>query len=53
MGFIIWDRRTTLAPVVREMEELKQRQKTQEKVLKTYAKKDVKFKEVMQTAELL
>lgn len=39
MGFIIWDRRTTLTPVVREMEESKQRQKAVEEVLKVYAKK--------------
>jgi cell division protein FtsB len=51
MCFVIWDRRTTLAPVIKEVEGIKE--KTVEEVLKGYAKKEVRFKEVMQAAGLV
>ncbi|MDI6736021.1 MAG: hypothetical protein QME42_07500 [bacterium] len=56
VGFILWDRRTTLAPAVKQMEELSQKEKAVDKmleVLKVYAKKEPRFKEAMQTAGLL
>ncbi len=56
VGFILWDRRTTLAPAVKQMEELKQKEKTVDKLLEAlniYARKEPRFKEAMQTAGLL
>ncbi|MBF0517111.1 MAG: hypothetical protein HQK97_08335 [Nitrospirae bacterium] len=40
VGFILWDRRTTLAPVVRKSIELEERGVKMEKVLKELALKD-------------
>ncbi|MBF0557007.1 MAG: hypothetical protein HQK96_21035 [Nitrospirae bacterium] len=40
MGFVLWDRRTTIAPVVRKNRELEERGEKMEKVLKELALKD-------------
>ncbi|MDI6736020.1 MAG: hypothetical protein QME42_07495 [bacterium] len=56
VGFVIWDRRTALAPAVQKIEELNQKEKAVDKVLevlKSYARKEPRFKEAMQTAGLL
>jgi len=56
IGFVIWDRRTALAPARKQIEELSQKEKALDKVLevlKVYARKEPGFKEAMQTAGLL
>ncbi|MFH1562861.1 MAG: hypothetical protein ABIF11_05525 [Nitrospirota bacterium] len=56
VAFVIWDRRTALAPAVKQIEELSQKEKAVDKVLevlKVYARKEPRFKEAMQTAGLL
>lgn len=59
VGFILWDRRTTLAPVVREqkyiqaeIDEWKKKEKTIIEVLNQYAENDPKLKEIMKKASL-
>jgi DNA repair exonuclease SbcCD ATPase subunit len=59
VGFILWDRRTTLAPVAREqkyiqaeIDEWKKKEKTIIEVLKKYAENDPKLKEILDKAAL-
>jgi hypothetical protein len=67
VGFILWDRRSTLAPVVRknkELEEdllialrrtreLEEREATIEKALREYAEQDSRLKEILRGVRLL
>jgi len=60
IGFILWDRRTTLAPVVNETKELKEiidLLKKDDRVLKTilkeYAKENEAFAKIMNKADML
>lgn len=53
IGFGLWDRRTALAPAVRQTEELKERSDRLEKVLKEYARNNPKFAEIMKLFNLL
>jgi len=60
IGFILWDRRTTLAPVVKEIkynqaeiDEWKKKEKTIIEVLNKYAELDPKLKEILNKAALL
>lgn len=53
IGFVLRYRRTTVAPAVNEIEELKQKERAIEEVFKVYARKDLKFKEAMRVADLL
>jgi len=60
IGFILWDRRTTLAPVVNEIkysqaeiDEWKKKEKTIIEVLNKYAELDPKLKEILNKAALL
>ncbi|MDP2209985.1 MAG: hypothetical protein Q8K98_14610 [Bacteroidota bacterium] len=59
MGFILWDRRSTLAPVVREqkyiqaeIDEWKKKEKIIIEVLNKYAENDPKLKEIINKAAL-
>jgi len=59
VGFILWDRRTTLAPVARnsdqnrsEIEELKRKEKALIDALNKYAETDPKLKEILNKAAL-
>jgi len=47
VGFVIWDRRTALAPAIKQIRELEDREEKIEKALKEYAKKDPKLAEVL------
>lgn len=47
VGFVIWDRRTALAPAIRQIKELEDREEKIEKALKEYAKEDPKLAEVL------
>jgi len=56
VGFVIWDRRTALAPAIKQIDELSQKEKVVGKVLdvlKGYAMEEPRFKEIMHTAGLL
>ena len=60
IGFILWDRRTTLAPVVNEIkysqaeiEEWKKKEKAIIEALNKYAELDPKLKEILNKAALL
>ena len=53
IGFVIWDRRTAVAPVARKNRELEEREELVEKALREYAKKEPRFAEVLRNAGLL
>lgn len=60
VGFVLWDRRTAVAPVARalketdaEIEELKKREQTIEEILKVYAKGDQRLSELLKTKGLM
>ncbi|MBF0591369.1 MAG: hypothetical protein HQL02_04705 [Nitrospirae bacterium] len=53
VGFILWDRRTTLAPVVRATREIEDRTEKLELVLKKTAEKYPELKEALRHAGLL
>ncbi|MBI5184340.1 MAG: hypothetical protein HZA01_01260 [Nitrospinae bacterium] len=52
IGFVIWDRRTAVAPVARKNRELEEREDLLEKALREYAKKEPKLAEVLRNAGL-
>ena len=43
IGFVLWDRRTALAPAVKKQQELEEREEKLEKALKLLAQKDKKI----------
>ncbi|MBF0591566.1 MAG: hypothetical protein HQL02_05700 [Nitrospirae bacterium] len=53
VGFILWDRRTTLAPVVRTTKELEAQTEKLVLVMKERAEKDPELKEALRHAGLL
>ncbi|MEO0254299.1 MAG: hypothetical protein ABIN20_02615 [candidate division WOR-3 bacterium] len=53
IGFVIWDRRTALAPAIRKNKELEEREERLERALKELAKKDPKVEEALKNAGLL
>ena len=53
IGFAIWDRRTTLSPVINMNRELERRQDQIEKALKEIAQKDPKFADALKHVGLL
>ena len=53
IGFVIWDRRTAIAPVVRENRELAEREKRLENVLKEYARKEPRLLETLKSFGIL
>jgi hypothetical protein len=53
IGFVIWDRRTALSPVIRKTRELEEDQDMTLKVLKEYAQREPKLAEVMKSLRLL
>ena len=57
IGFVLWDRRTAITPVVRKAKELEQgfeeERVTLRKVLKGYAMVEPRFAEVLRTAGIL
>ena len=52
-GFVIWDRRTAITPVVRKTRELEEREELTVRVLKAYADKEPRLAEVMRSLGLL
>jgi len=53
IGFVIWDRRTAVAPVARKNRELGERVEVLEKALREYAKKEPRLAEVLRNVGLL
>lgn len=53
IGFVLWDRRTALAPAVRKTKELEEREEMIEKILKEYAKQEPRLAEILKSAKLL
>jgi hypothetical protein len=47
IGFVIWDRRTALAPAIRKNKELEEREELIEKALKEYARENSKLAEIL------
>lgn len=52
IGFVIWDRRTALSPVIRKNRELEEKQELLEKALKEYAKVEPKLAEILKSLRL-
>jgi hypothetical protein len=53
VGFVIWDRRTALAPAVRRIEELQERERRLEAALREYAAKDPELADALKRAGLM
>ncbi|MDO9288560.1 MAG: hypothetical protein Q7T83_07195 [Thermodesulfovibrionales bacterium] len=53
VGFVLWDRRTALAPAIRKNKELEEREDRLEKALKEYAMEEPRLKEILKHAGLL
>jgi len=53
LGFVLWDRRTTLAPVIREAEELKRQENKILDILRTYSEKAPELREILRNAGIL
>lgn len=53
ISFVLWDRRTTLAPAVRKNRELEEREDKIERVLKELAMKDEKVADALKHAGIL
>ena len=53
VGFILWDRRTALAPAVKKIDLLVEREDRLEKALKEFAKKEPRLTEAFQHAGVL
>jgi peptidoglycan hydrolase CwlO-like protein len=53
IGFVIWDRRTALAPAIRKNKELEEREEKLERALKELAEKDPKVAEILKHIGLL
>ena len=53
LGFVLWDRRTTLAPVIREAEELKKQENRILDILRSYSEKAPELRELLKKAGIL
>ncbi|MFN3921252.1 MAG: hypothetical protein ACK4K4_02490 [Caldimicrobium sp.] len=53
IGFVIWDRRSALSPVLKKNKELEEQTNKIEKALKELAKRDPKIEEVLKYVGLL
>jgi len=53
IGFVLWDRRTALAPAIRKNKELEEREERLEKALREYAKKEPALAEVLKNLGLM
>ncbi|MBI3359204.1 MAG: hypothetical protein HY037_06475 [Nitrospirae bacterium] len=52
VGFVLWDRRSALAPAIRKSRELEEREDMIEKALKEYAKIEPRFAEILKTLKM-
>lgn len=53
IGFVIWDRRTALAPAIAKNRELEERGEKVEKALKEYAKVEPRLGEILKSLKLM
>jgi hypothetical protein len=53
IGFVLWDRRTALAPAIRKNKELEEREDRLEKALREYAKKEPALAEILKNMGLM
>lgn len=53
MGFVLWDRRTALAPAIKKSKELEEREELLERALKEFAKQEPRLAEVLRTMRLM
>ncbi|GAB4535583.1 MAG: hypothetical protein Fur0020_03020 [Thermodesulfovibrionia bacterium] len=53
IGFVIWDRRTALTPVVKRYKELEEREELVEKALREYAKIEPRLAEILKSMRLI
>jgi hypothetical protein len=53
IGFVIWDRRTALAPAVRKSKELEEREERIERALREYAQKEPGLAEALKNSGLM
>lgn len=53
IGFVIWDRRTALAPAISKNKELEEREERIEKALREYAKKEPGLAEILKNLGLM
>ena len=53
IGFVLWDRRTALAPAIRKNQELEEREQRLEKALREYAQKEPKLAEILRSLGIL
>ncbi|MEJ7553846.1 MAG: hypothetical protein WKI48_03770 [Aquificaceae bacterium] len=53
IGFVIWDRRSALAPAIRKTKELEEREEKIEKALKKLAEKNPEVKEALKETGIL
>lgn len=53
IGFVLWDRRTAIAPAIRKNQELEERESKIEQALKEYAKNEPRLKEILRHIGLL
>ncbi|MEW6103551.1 MAG: hypothetical protein AB1630_07060 [bacterium] len=53
IGFVLWDRRSALAPAVRKAKELEEREERIERALKEYAFQEPRLKLALENARVL
>ncbi|MBI5186971.1 MAG: hypothetical protein HZA01_14770 [Nitrospinae bacterium] len=53
IGFVLWDRRTALAPAIKKNRELEEREERVEKALKEYAYKEPRLAEILRGAGIM
>ncbi|MEW6680106.1 MAG: hypothetical protein AB1297_03650, partial [bacterium] len=53
VGFVLWDRRSALAPAVRKAKELEEREERIERALKEYAFQEPRLKLALENAGIL
>jgi len=53
LGFVLWDRRTTLAPVIREAEDMRRQEKRILDILISYSEKVPELRELLKNAGIL
>lgn len=53
IGFVLWDRRTALAPAIKKNKELEERGDLLEKALKEFVKQEPRLAEVLRTMRLM
>jgi hypothetical protein len=53
VGFIIWDRRTSLSPIANRVRELEREKENLLEILRKYARQEKKLAEIRRTSGLL